>query len=334
MFNLEKTKQAQTSSTISKQSGEVQGREAARRRWGILAKDVEVAHEVINEGTENVSVRRISNFGLVDISLGDEGNWFLYSVGDKYFAKIRHVWPQPLTPEDLMGFNNTGNVCVWPSEEVLAYYLLMSGVLRNLEGKSVLELGGGMTCLAGVFAAKYGRASRVHLTDGNPYCVENVKSIIEENELIGEVTCSVLLWDEDTSASEDEPCFYDILLAADCLFFDDARMDLVQAMWCRMKEDGSALVTAPRRGRTLDLFLECAVTKGFAFDLLEYYDPRVWQRHLELQATCPHYSADIHYPVLIALTKTTKHNITLVDDSSTVGIVLNILHDDVSVTKK
>ena len=273
--------------------------EAARRRWALLARALQRSRQQQAQG--GVSVRRISNLGLVDIKPSGGEGWFIYSISDLYSLKVKHLSTPP-TPEDLMGFNNTGNVCVWPSEEVLAFYALR--LKENFEGKSVLELGGGMTCLAGLFLAKYSPASLIHLTDGNSTSVENVKLILEANALSGDsrITCSTLQWGNFSSHPQRQ---YDVLLAADCLFFDDSRKDLVLTMWKTMKPDGVALVTAPRRGRTLDMFLSEAVQIGFVFSLTEYYSPQVWERHIHMQADSPLYDADIHYPLLINLSKKT-----------------------------
>ena len=81
--------------------------------------------------------------------------------------------------KELTGFNNTGNVCIWPSEEVLAHFVKKRPEL--FAHKRVLELGGGMTCLAGLAVASTSSAALVNLTDGNAASVENVQRILRRN---------------------------------------------------------------------------------------------------------------------------------------------------------
>uniref|UniRef100_A0A0A9XPP4 Calmodulin-lysine N-methyltransferase n=1 Tax=Lygus hesperus TaxID=30085 RepID=A0A0A9XPP4_LYGHE len=272
--------------------------ETARRRWGLLARALTSNNrqtENTNQPQDLISVRRISNFGLIKISPLIEVDWFVYSASDKFSMKIHHL-NQLLTPEDLMGFNNTGNVCVWPSEEVLAYYALNHR--EEFFRKSVLELGGGMSCLAGLYIAKYMEAARVHLTDGNENSVNNVLKNVEANDLGDKkIECSVLKWGEDVQDK------YDIILAADCLFFDSTRRALVHTIWQAMKGNGVGWITAPRRGSTLDNFLEEAQNVGFKYRVSDTYNQDIWDRHLSLKRDCPYYNMDIHYPVFIILTK-------------------------------
>ncbi len=96
--------------------------------------------------------------------------------------------------QDLTGFNNTGNICIWPSEEVLAGFCMENAhIFKN---KTVLELGAGMTGLAGLIVSQACSPEHVFITDGNDNSVENLQIIIEENKklsLIEEnVSCQVL----------------------------------------------------------------------------------------------------------------------------------------------
>lgn len=59
----------------------------------------------------------------------------------------------PLDIQNLKGFDKTGRICIWPSEQILSYWSLRNRTL--FEGKKVLEIGGGFHCLAGLALAKY-----------------------------------------------------------------------------------------------------------------------------------------------------------------------------------
>lgn len=87
------------------------------------------------------------------------------------------------------------------------------------------------------------------------------------------------------------------------MFFDDTRHDLVDTIYGLLADDGIALVIAPKRGLTFQLFADTAVNKGFLARIIVNYNDNVWKRHLELLDICHEYCPDLHYPVLLELTK-------------------------------
>ncbi|KAI5751906.1 hypothetical protein M8J77_011991 [Diaphorina citri] len=278
----------------------------ARKLWLLLAKALH--KQKCQQDLNMVSVRRVDHFGLVDMKPlieQQEGAWYLYSIKFKrsgqeecFHAKICHVEIN-LTANQLMGFNNTGNICVWPSEEVLSYYCLHNSYLFN--NKTILELGGGMTCLAGILIAKYLSPHYVLVTDGNVTSVDNVVRIIQANQVT--VDCSVLKWG---SCSNHHVDYFDIILAADCLFFDETRNDFVSTIVHCLSESGIGLITAPRRGKTLDLFVQCAKSSGLYTLVLQCYNEGVWAQHCSLKMDNPQYDEGIHYPLLIVVSKSTS----------------------------
>ncbi|XP_076672770.1 calmodulin-lysine N-methyltransferase [Andrena cerasifolii] len=312
-------------------------RSTAQRRWRILAKALIGSQEPPSSDAEDeVSVRRFTSFDLLKVtrlenpSADGDSDWYEYSgvLENKLFTvQIRRI-KKNFTANELIGFNNTGNVCVWPSEECLAYYLLKNReVCRS---RRVLELGGGMSCLAGVIAAKYCNPSGVTLTDGNVTSVENVRRIVARNGMSESVECSVVQWAKAArairaarailhshpnglrvkswtvggkAAGKVAEKLYDVILCADCLFFDEARSDLVETIHGSLANDGFALLMAPRRGSTFQKFAEAAIKRGFIARQIDRYDGKIWSRHLELLEHSQEYSPDLHYPVLLELTK-------------------------------
>uniref|UniRef100_A0A182WH24 Calmodulin-lysine N-methyltransferase n=1 Tax=Anopheles minimus TaxID=112268 RepID=A0A182WH24_9DIPT len=268
----------------------------ARRRWKLLAKALR------HDSSED---DQFSKFNLIEADrAGDEKdeNVYVYRLYDRYRLKIRLIGPErPWTASELIGFNNTGNICVWPSEEALAYYILSR--LSQFDGTSVLELGGGMTCLAGLVLAKYGQPAFVHVTDGNELSVENVRKSLVLNKFNCTIKSSVLKWEQtscrDSDLGEER---YHFILSADCLFFDESRSQLIDTIWHSLAEEGVALITAPRRGQTLSLFLNECVARGFHYELLQCYNEAIWARHLELKQT-DGYDENVHYPLLVKMYK-------------------------------
>lgn len=65
----------------------------------------------------------------------------------------------PVDIRNLKGFDQTGRICIWPSEQILTYWALRNRSL--FEGKRVLEIGGGFHCLAGLSIAKYSKGMSI-----------------------------------------------------------------------------------------------------------------------------------------------------------------------------
>ncbi|OQR69378.1 calmodulin-lysine N-methyltransferase-like [Tropilaelaps mercedesae] len=305
------------------------GASVAKMRWRMLAKAL---HEgrVSEAGLFIGSVRRFHHFGLLQLSrvseecqeqcdaegqqpvlpCMDENElteaWFVAKcLKEPQFSLRVRFLPSRVSVNELQGYNNTGNVCLWPSEEVMAYYVMKNKEL--FQGKSVLELGGGMTCLAGFTVAATTRAGEVFLTDGNHRCVANAQLMLDANRgAFG--SCAVhtrrLRWDEDNDMNDLQGRF-DVILVADCLYFDDGRDPLAQTVWNLLKDDGIAVILAPARGHTFQDFVKLATGRGFEADLLLAYDTCVWELHSRYLKEKPQvYDANLHYPQMLILRKT------------------------------
>ncbi|OTF73774.1 hypothetical protein BLA29_009490, partial [Euroglyphus maynei] len=97
----------------------------------------------------------------------------------KLYIKLVH---NRLKLKDLAGFDNSGNVRVWSSEEVMGYLLAHNrNVQARLQGRILCELGSGCSALAGLIAAQSGLATEIYLTDGNERCVLNIEQIVQRN---------------------------------------------------------------------------------------------------------------------------------------------------------
>ncbi|XP_004509367.1 calmodulin-lysine N-methyltransferase [Cicer arietinum] len=203
--------------------------------------------------------------------------------------------------------DNTGLVCNWPSEDVLAHYCLShTDIFRS---KKVIELGSGYG-LAGFVIAAVTEASEVVISDGNPQVVDYTQRNIEANSgAFGDtvVKSMTLHWNQEHTSSVADT--FDIIVASDCTFFKDFHRDLARIVkhLLSKKESSEAIFLSPKRGNSLDLFLEVAKEHGLHFSVTENYDKEVWKRHEGFlngadRDSWPNYETGHCYPLLIRIT--------------------------------
>ncbi|XP_057705044.1 calmodulin-lysine N-methyltransferase [Corythoichthys intestinalis] len=285
--------------------------DVARARWTLL-RQVLRKKQLDNAEVKQASVRRFATFDLFvrtrpashDTS---EEQWVEYRSAffPEHSAFLRDNLGPLRVNEVLNSFDNTGNVCVWPSEETMAHYCLQNS---HMFTGAVCELGGGMTCLAGLMVAVCADVKEVVLSDGNEKCIQNVRGIVERNKRAGKfgsthVSTRVLRWDSDLDISALEAHF-DVVMCADCLFLDQYRSSLADAIRRLLHPNGVAFVFAPLRGDTLQMFCQLAQQAGLLVARHQQYDAQVWDVHLKmLQEGKEAYDENIHYPLLLTLTK-------------------------------
>ncbi|GER47020.1 S-adenosyl-L-methionine-dependentmethyltransferases superfamily protein [Striga asiatica] len=202
--------------------------------------------------------------------------------------------------------DNTGLICQWPSEDVLAYYSLSH--LSLFRGKKVIELGSGYG-LAGFVIATATDASEVVISDGNPQVVDYIQRNIDANSASfcsTKVKSMVLHWDQVEGL--DICGAFDLVVASDCTFFKEFHEGLARTIRCLLKEDGpsEAILFSPQRGDSLEKFMVEVKDSGLHITITETYDTEVWARHIkysEGDRLWPNYESDHCYPLLISITR-------------------------------
>ncbi|VDO64762.1 unnamed protein product [Onchocerca flexuosa] len=222
----------------------------ARQRWNLLSYHLRSNNK---KSASNVTIDVEAGFIVFEAFFipkhSNAGRWYHLKSPIKDIEFDVHIYSAvTITPSVLTGFNNSGNIRIWPSEECLADYLLKHEWL--VRGKTILELGSGMVGLSGLTSAALG-ATEVVLTDGNEKSVENIRRIIEMNKLSNHVTCSVLFWNIVLPNKQ-----FDAILCADCLFFTEEHCTLLNCIYQHLKPGGIAYIMAPDRSGTFRAFLD------------------------------------------------------------------------------
>ena len=286
------------------------------RRWSLLArifKDRKLDRKHLATTTAGSTVFESYNLIKTKVTCEDNGEfcWKRHSIAaddDVICVEARHL-TGPIMFEELLKFDNTGNVCVWPAEEVLAYYLLQQG--SKFKNKAVIELGGGMTCLAGLLLASACKCAKVVLTDGSEDSIANLNHSIERNRhnfIAKDVSSRVLRWDQFEENHSDLNESFDYVITADCLFFDDFRTFLVETISKVLKPGGEAIIIAPKRGHSFDDFVSICKSESYSsvFPLVEVksnFDDHIYKLSQYFLKQTTNFSPIRHQPLYISLQK-------------------------------
>lgn len=224
-------------------------------------------------------------------------------------SRIGSVSASSLCSHKSVGVDYTGMVCVWPAEQLLLFYLL-NYYREHLFRRNVLELGGGMTGLCGLGLAAAGVCASITTTDGHPDCVANQVTCIrmcqQKNVLRSRISAGILRWTSDDQDGQLRALCcgtggFDVVIAADCLFFRDCHGDLLGTLRSALRPGGAAFLLQPRRGPTMDMFLALA-EEWFLVERLDCCSEvqALHLTYLKSHADC--YDPDIHLHLLVRLT--------------------------------
>ncbi|KAH7916700.1 putative methyltransferase-domain-containing protein [Hygrophoropsis aurantiaca] len=145
----------------------------------------------------------------------------------------------------------------WPAGEVLSNYIAMRG-RDYIKGRQILELGSG-TGLVGLVAGALG--GKVQITDQAPL-LGIMQRNVEMNGLQASVAVSELNWGEKLSSEISQP---DLILAADCVYFEPAFPLLVQTLWDLAHCEKTEILFCYKKRRKADKHFFALLKKKFTW---------------------------------------------------------------------
>ncbi|EAU84618.2 hypothetical protein CC1G_00137 [Coprinopsis cinerea okayama7 len=151
---------------------------------------------------------------------------FLDEKGGTLKLSFSHHWDSIPHPLDLSLSVDASPGCggiAWPAGQILATYLVHKGP-THLRNRNVLELGSG-TGLVGLVAGLFGNC-KVWITDQSPLLPIMQRNVLL-NDLNDNVVVAELDWAQPIPSTIPKP---DVILAADCVYFEPAFPLLVETL--------------------------------------------------------------------------------------------------------
>lgn len=132
----------------------------------------------------------------------------------------------------------------------------------------------------------------------------NLNRILEANHFLSLIRAKLIRWDDLSDCDSEK---FDTVICADCLFFQEFRSCLVDCIYYLLRPGGRALITAPRRGTSLENFIELS-SKRFIVHSEDNYSKKISTRKSALKDD-DRFNEDKDYPLLIRMEKIPKSNL-------------------------
>lgn len=244
--------------------------EKKKNNWKILKSFI----------TSKYSIFNLNKIETIDLNVFNKENLeseiIIYSYKDYNIPKLKEkiIIKKPINiikindkDKYLDELNNikidkTGIIDLWPSEELLTYYIWR--IKDKIENKKIIELGCGYSGLASIIISKYFNPELIIATDGNNKSIDHLNNIVfvENNINTNNTFAKVLLWNRNIKI-EDEKDKFDIILISDCLFFRKYHIDLCHTIKEYLNSKGECIILSPKRGNSLKEFLEIAINFNY-----------------------------------------------------------------------
>ncbi|KAF1765834.1 hypothetical protein GCK72_005787 [Caenorhabditis remanei] len=238
----------------------------ARRNWSVFSERL---RETLSKSRKSSTADSLILFDVkcVEISSEDSDCMWIYQRDissfdsdfddfDDSHLRIFKFFP-PNKPTSLhslaSGFDNTGNVRIWPGSEALAWLILKDSSSILARGNRILELGAGFLGLSSFLIAKKFPETTVWITDGNLESINSLKQIRNANpDFLNRVHVQQLIWGQDQLKTSR----FNTILAADCVFFTEHHESLMKCIHSHLAPNGNAVISSPRRKQSLQKFLD------------------------------------------------------------------------------
>ncbi|CAM9674853.1 unnamed protein product [Chrysoparadoxa australica] len=164
---------------------------------------------------------------------------------------------------------------VWRAAKELARYLHEHRL--GLKGKQVLELGAGLG-LCGILCSKLvGEEGEVLITDGGEEFGDEALQTLEECIATNESKASLerLTWGCHLEFMEEHPTGFDLVMAADVIYEEEAIVPLLLTVCdlLKLREGSIFLLAFARRNVSIDQVLEEASRRGLIWKEVDDFQP-------------------------------------------------------------